>query len=164
MVSRPTRSTVKIKVGLTKAGEARHEVRHWKDLKVAHMGPDSEEASRPMRGRKPNPPPPPFETRPKSAKSEADINNAEVNKDLAPSTNKDAAKQTTSAPVENSKTGGRPARTTRNPNPVYVDGVTGPPPWPGFPPLSSTKPWSASANDLASINNSINFRHHQSGG
>ena len=48
---RPSRSTVKIKVGLTPKGEPRYELRHWKDLRIAHMRPGTEVASRPKRGR-----------------------------------------------------------------------------------------------------------------
>ena len=51
--SRPSRSTAKIQVGLTKKGEPRYELRHWKDLRVAHMRPEAEVASRPARGRPP---------------------------------------------------------------------------------------------------------------
>ena len=49
---------------------------------------------------------------------------------------------------------GRPARSTRNPNPIYVDSisVSGPPPKLGFPPPAA---WSASATDLEEINRSI---------
>ena len=53
----------------------------------------------------------------------------------------------------------RPVRSTRNPNPLYVDSisVSGPPPKLGFPP-SKPAAWSASRSDLAEINNSISAR------
>ena len=48
----------------------------------------------------------------------------------------------------------RPARSTRNPSPLYVDSLefSGPPPFRGFP---SNRSWSASAADLEAINRSI---------
>ena len=57
----------------------------------------------------------------------------------------------------------RPVRSTRNPNPIYMDaistetaqGFSGPPPFRGFPELRT---WSASRSDLDSINQSINTR------
>ena len=51
---------------------------------------------------------------------------------------------------------GRPKRSTRNPNPQYIDSIeiSGPPPHLGSP-FHRPKAWSASTADLASINNSI---------
>ena len=43
-------------MGLTKSGEDRTELRHWKDLKIAHMRPEATEAERPKRGRPPKSP------------------------------------------------------------------------------------------------------------
>ena len=67
---------------------------------------------------------------------------------------------------ENSNVGGkRSARTTRNPNPIYVDSI-GPPPFPAFnqtagnsneitlPQMLQT-PWSATREELAVLNRQI---------
>ena len=107
--SRPSRSTVKLKVGTFKDGEDRFEIRHVNDLKFAH--PDSLAApiQRPRRGRPsarvdspsttdgqtmaaPEPTP--------SNQSDSSVNNA------------------TGAAV-----GSRPVRATRNPAPKYIDAV-----------------------------------------
>ena len=71
-------------------------------------------------------------------------------------------------PLENKtanfQTGNRlPARSTRNPNPVYVDAITlqsqqtGPPPYKGFSTNQSwsPKPWSASEMEIDALNHSI---------
>ena len=51
ILSRPSRSTLKIKVGLTSQGEERVELRAWADVKPAYLRDDAEEAQRPKRGR-----------------------------------------------------------------------------------------------------------------
>ena len=58
------------------------------------------------------------------------------------------------AELENSNVGAKPKRSTRNPNPIYVDGVsfTGPP---STKPFKSPHMWSASPDELKIINDSI---------
>ena len=145
VVARPTRSTVQIKVGLTKAGKDRLEVRHWRDLKIAHMRPEAKEASRPARGR---PKKTPGAT---SDPSEADFS--------AEQTPEEINKPAQQADAQISNFGGKPTRSTRNPNPIYVDSLrtSGPPPYPGFPPPTSWSPypWSASPEDIAELNRRI---------
>ena len=51
ILSRPSRSTLEIKVGLTAKGDIRSELRAWADCKPAYMREDTVEASRPKRGR-----------------------------------------------------------------------------------------------------------------
>ena len=51
IVSRPTRSTVEVKVGLFKDGSLRTNTYHWSSCKVAHMRSGAPEASRPALGR-----------------------------------------------------------------------------------------------------------------
>ena len=51
ILSRPSRSTLEIKVGLTRSGEVRSEIRAWADCKPAFRRNDTIEAERPMRGR-----------------------------------------------------------------------------------------------------------------
>ena len=53
VVSRPSRSTIGIKVGLHRDGSDRLEIRHLSDIKVAYLRNDAEIASRPKRGRPP---------------------------------------------------------------------------------------------------------------
>ena len=138
VVSRPSRSTVKIKVGLTKTGEVRHEVRHWRDLKVAHMRSDAQEAERPKRGR-PSKISKPAES---GTTSTNEVNKVSREAIVSPNVNKD------------SNEGGKPKRSTRNPNPVYVDSiVTGPPPQLAFP--HKPQAWSASPEDIRAINEGI---------
>ena len=51
IISRPTNTTVTIRVGYTKEGLAREETHHWSRLRVAHLRPDAEPAVRPRLGR-----------------------------------------------------------------------------------------------------------------
>ena len=51
IASRPSRSTVQIKVGNYKNGEKRYEVRHFNDLKLAHPDSLAAPAVRPALGR-----------------------------------------------------------------------------------------------------------------
>ena len=52
ILSRPTRTTIEIKVGQNKDKSDRTEVRHWGDVKAAHLRDDEVvEAERPKRGR-----------------------------------------------------------------------------------------------------------------
>ena len=51
----PTKSTVKIEVGIYKSGEKRYEIRHVNDLKIAHPESLAAPASRPKLGRPPRP-------------------------------------------------------------------------------------------------------------
>ena len=151
VVSRPTRSTVKIKVGLTRAGEDRHEVRHWRDLKVAHMAPDAKEAARPMRGR---PVKTCVQSGPDSTTEKSGIQDGgNINKPVAPSTHAEDAVITN-------------VRSTRNPNPQYVDGI-GPPSLPPFPKAgisNKISTWSASKEELAILNASIAGGRHSVNG
>ena len=157
VMSRPTRTTVEIKVGENKDRTDRTEIRHFGDVKPAYLREDAVEAERPRRGRPPkaevpiedaNPPPP-------------------VSSDTSQQSNQNIAGQ----PSQNSNVGGnRPARSTRNPAPNYVDALlhavdfSSPPP--GYPKagnlkVSSTSAdpttmWTASPDELADINKSIN--------
>ena len=53
IISRPSRSTVEVKLGLYKSGEVRKQVYHWSQCKVASMRDDTVEAVRPQLGRPP---------------------------------------------------------------------------------------------------------------
>ena len=142
--SRPTRSTVKIRVGFLKNGQPRYEVRNWRDLKVAHMDPETAEAERPKLGR----PAKPTTVEPTPMTSEA--GGSDVTERRAEKTENSAAKS-----KQNSNVGGKPIRSTRNPNPVYVDAIQihspGPPPHSGFS-NSTPRAWSASQAEIAELN------------
>ena len=56
VISRPSRSTLEIKVGVNKDGSDRTELRAWADCKRAYLRQDAAEASRPKRGRPPKQP------------------------------------------------------------------------------------------------------------
>ena len=53
-----SRSQIRIKVGLSKEGNVRSEVRRLQDVKPAHLAEGVQDAERPRRGRKPRPSPP----------------------------------------------------------------------------------------------------------
>ena len=53
VISRPSRSTVEVKIGMFKSGEPRTLTFHWSLCKPAFMREDATEGSRPMLGRKP---------------------------------------------------------------------------------------------------------------
>ena len=141
VISRPSRSTAKIRVGYFKNGVPKYEVRSWRDLKIGHLAPDAEEASRPTRGR------PPTKTAQTllSSKSEADTSSqdgVEIN-------NPKPAAETESPPnqtITNNSNGGgkRPPRSTRNPRPLYVDSVK-----------FNHTPWSATSTELEELNRCI---------
>ena len=150
--SRPTRTTVEIKVG---ENRDRSEIRHFGDVKPAYLRDDAVEAERPRRGR-----PPKAEVPLKDTTSPQPQSSTETSLQLPDQNN------------ENSNVGGntRPARSTRNPAPNYVDSVlttvdfsTPPPGYPevGNSKISSTtadptsRTWSATPEDLADINRSI---------
>ena len=59
VTNRPSRSTIEIKIGLTKAGADRIELRHISDVKIAYLREDAVVAERAKRGRPPKAAPPP---------------------------------------------------------------------------------------------------------
>ena len=139
VISRPSRSTVKVRVGFFANGEERHQIRHWRDLKIAQRrSEDTPEASRPKLGRPKNSP---------SVTSEA-ANLTEKEDALGKNKTELPAKiQPAELPAKIQTN--RPVRSTRNPAPSYVDSVV---------PV-----WSASSEEIAFINQSINARHSESG-
>ena len=137
IVSRPSRSTVKICVGLTAKGEERHETRHWKDLKVAQMRSGAPEGQRPQRGR------PRKDTENNKSGSESDRKTNVIQEEEA------SSKQTsTKSTNENSNVGGKPVRSTQNPKPNYVDSISTSLPW-------NPAPFSASIDEISELNRRI---------
>ena len=159
IASRPSRSTVQIEVGLYKSGEKRYEIRHFNDLKIAHPDSLAAPATRPKLGRPttvqskgqneteagPNPPvqqtgPPPFcfGANPSSLNP---LNDGNKN-NIGHATSNSGQPAASSAEAGNLK---RPIRSTRNPAPQYIDAFQ----W------SSLRPWSASSDEIAALNDSI---------
>ena len=145
VVSRPSRSTVKIRVGYFQNGEPKYEVRNWRDIKIGHLAPDAPVASRPKRGR------------PSSKKATALLTGSEADNQDGVEVNNAVAQPVERAPIPiknnqpNSNVGGKPdakpVRSTRNPSPNYVDSVTIP------------QAWSASPAELDVINRMISRTH-----
>ena len=147
VVSRPSRSTVQIQVGLSAKGEPRYETRSWRDLKVASKDPEAKDAERPRKGR------------PKKKSSSKPDSKEGVNTTLpvnnAPNSNEEPS--INSPPIgDSSVEHNREVRSTRNPNPKYIEGVvsTGPPLLTPFAPIMQ-KAWSASPMDLDILNRQI---------
>ena len=168
IVSRPTRSTVKIRVGYHKDNSPRYEVRHWRDLKVGFRRPEAPEGQRPQLGRPPAKPTTTSGSEPATEvtenmltrTSQADQPTAskeKINKSaqiVSPNSNgaKIQKPPNPHGPVITKQMfdnadwptilqlpSQRPTRSTRNPNPLYVDSM-----------------WTASEHDLEIINKSIN--------
>ena len=153
VISRPSRSTLEIKVGLNKDGSDRTELRAWSDCKAAHLREGVQEASKPKRGRPP--------------KKTVESKTLSQPEQLSPPENLSPQPEPPKAPNENSSSA-RPVRSTRNQAPSYIASVAQvdfsrpPPPFmvpaaTGTPPFSGfhQPAWSASASDLNIINQSI---------
>ena len=129
IVSRPSRSTVEVKLGLFKNGEMRKSIYHWTSCKVANLRPGAAEASRPRLGRPPKKPPLEIfhpEPDPHATAPDDDSNSTDAESVGAESFvySEPASQQT--LPVEffagNSNdivSTNRPVRSTRNLNPNY---------------------------------------------
>ena len=135
--SRPTRSTVKINVGVNADGSNREEVRSWGDAKPAYLRGDAEPASRPKRGRPSKKSAGPEEVPAQSNSEESDTSSNQNNELAAMS-------------VE----AGNSNRLSPHSESELVE-FNGPPPFKGFPKLRT---WSASASELDMINQSISAR------
>ena len=165
--SRPSKSTVKLEVGNYKSGEKRYEIRHFNDLKIAHLDSLAAPAQRPKLGRPtkaatlkaaveqtsapiPNPtvtgPPPRPAFGNKQAHS-AERENSNLRNQhpeylkKGPLITEDMYNRADWPEILNIPQSSRPVRTTRNPTPKYVDAM-----------------WTASSGELAAINASIGGR------
>ena len=142
IASRPSRSTVQIEVGVYKSGEKRYEIRHLNDLRVAHPDSFASPMARPKLGR------PPKATALTGSPNQTDANNDNTRVDRfddtppqssvpplpQPSLPVTESKQT----LEGANFQTRQTRSTRNPNPKYVDAI-----------------WSASPFEIAWLNRAI---------
>ena len=163
ILSRPSRSTVIIKVGLNKDGSFCEELRHWSDLKVAHLKDGMAEAERPKRGRPVKVPKAP-DASPKDHNASDIIqdsslrdknNNIAAIESQGPSPNLDFNIATCDFSIP--PPGWNPGNSNVNPalrHRADPTKHTGPPSIPGFPhkPLA----WSASSSELSKLNASIN--------
>ena len=180
IVDRPSHSTIKVKVGVFKNGNENIQLHHWSNAKPAFLRENFNEAQMPVRGRPPKVSSPlgsaPSSVEPdttvasdRQTNTDVDVSEpasiqhgGEINKRVT--SPRFTSSRVTSQNVNNQNSNSgrkRPARTTRNPNPSYVDAlsidrITGPPPSPAF--LKRNNMWSASAKDLYNINKAINSR------
>ena len=121
IVSRPSRSQVEIRVGSFADGSPRLLTFNWSSCKIAHLRPDYFEASRAPLGRRAAPPHGP-EVNNKLTTNDAVGEEAEPVVYIPPSPSSDSgAKIQTN---ENLAVPTRPIRSTRNPNPSYVDAIS----------------------------------------
>ena len=161
VTSRPSRSTIEIKVGSNRDGSDRLELRHVSDTKIAYLRDDAKEASRPKRGR----PPKDSSKTPSSTSSNetAQAFDEKVNKDVATeeTTTTRNLEQAAPAPYYNL----RPRR-----NKVAAIDFTKPPPNFKHPNPSGdstaaepTPMWTATPFDLSVINQSISSRARGTG-
>ena len=131
IVSRPSRSQVEVRIGSYITGEPRLSTYHWSSCKVAHMRESASEGSRPKLGRpsasfstskpitssaEPDPNPPPSSSTSQCLLTDAPGQNKPV------VVNTGAASQQTSGAAK-IQTSNRPVRSSRNPNPKYVDAI-----------------------------------------
>ena len=133
--SRPTRSTIEIKIGVNKKDDSpRLLTVHWSSCKPAYLREDAKAASRPDRGRKPSERPvkePGLGTQPSASEADSLLTKT---KQTLPESKQNSPEQTNAPipqPVDISgKIQNRPQRVTRNPAPKYVfaiQGFEGPP-------------------------------------
>ena len=147
ITSRPSRSQIEVRLGSYVDGSERKQIYNWNTCKIAHLRPDSVEASRPKLGRPSGPHHGPTPTNaqsvPNSNMADNDsLSNTKVNK---PTNIKPAKIQKPLAPLITDRmfaqwspeifkaagspdfvgTSSRPVRTTRNPDPKYVDAING---------------------------------------
>ena len=123
IVSRPSRSQVEVRVGSYASGAPRLQTYSWSSCKIAHLRPDAEVGSRPKLGRPPTNSP---ATVTLEAPQPTDVNtstNSVVSPVASPS-----GKSSTGFPAkiqtDDNNITSRPKRSTRNPNPLYIDGLS----------------------------------------
>ena len=158
-MERPSRSTVKIRVGQYQDGRDRIELRHFNDLKLAHPDSAVSPVSRPKLGRPPTSPSevskpteeselvpkPPNRLSPTINKQPPLSSTGRVhagnNSSASHATSTQESRVPPSAVPQQQLQPSRPVRSTRNPHPQYVD--------------SFHRPWSASPSDIRRLNELI---------
>ena len=128
IVSRPSHSQIQIRIGSYANGDPRLATYNWRSCKIAHLRDGFVEGSRPALGRK--------KTRPDPTTTERQLTEVDVNKPAGSVADvelegKEGAKiqtDTSSPPPSHNPNvsnavASRPIRSTRNPNPSYIDSV-----------------------------------------
>ena len=158
IVSRPSRSTVKLEVGVFKSGEKRYEIRHLNDLKAAHPDSLAKPVQRPTLGR------PQSRLKPDANPAQQNPSNqlivSPASAPVTPSESAgDPSPSVPSAPivnkplnVNNGEQRGKiqtplrrqPQRSTRNPSPTYVNAFE-----------FDHRPWSAKSDEIRRLNEAI---------
>ena len=129
-----SRSQIKIKVGHFKDGSPKIELRRLQDIKPAYLEPGSVNAERPARGRPPTRPPPapvpelliPSSSSPPSSSPEPAKNsstNQQINNQPVVSKQDNSAGNSNFGSYRDALVN-RPKRSTRNPNPQYIDSIS----------------------------------------
>ena len=164
VISRPSPTTVEIKVGQNKDNSNRTEIRHWSQCKEAHLRDDATEALRPKRGRPRKPPPSDDVVSPTSTSSQtpttstdtsvdqnkqSDPPNSNYNLRTRGKINYASAIDVTTIDFSKPPPAGNSKILATHAEPISV---TGPPPYGGF---LQNEAWSASQHDLNIINASI---------
>ena len=171
VISRPSRSTIEIEVGLNKDGSKRVELRHISDIKIAYLRDDATIATRPKRGRPPKSPnasgSPSKSPNASGSPSKIghDVSDQQFSTSSDPTVSSDVNKDATTVKVDPPNLDSR--KYNLRPRSKIVAAVssragnsnwltthaepTGPPPVLGFP----RKMWSASIEDIAQLNRQI---------
>ena len=149
VISRPSRSTIEIQVGLNAQGIPRKEIRHISDIKVAYLREDATIAERPKRGRPRKQSPPEQTPTPSSNPSTAETDTSTDQNNNAKSTEEETRNLSQVAAINLDPGNSNFVTTSAEP---FRNSITGPPPRLGFP---LPKTWSASSYDLDIINRSI---------
>ena len=132
ILSRPSRSTVEVKIGMFRNGEVRKSVYHWTSCKVAYLRQDQPEAHRPPLGRRPKEP---SSFSPSTSVSEPASNDTDnvyfsyggvppsappTGRVSAPNSNDvSLLDESENEPNVSEEVTSRPVRITRNPHPNY---------------------------------------------
>ena len=141
ITSRPSRSQVQLRIGSYANGTPRLQTYSWQSCKIAHLRPDQPEASRPALGRKPKSSskgaPSSTTTTSKTSRSSSSEASSSSHQDTL-SGNRPHPGYLQKGPLITNKMfddadwpsilnikSSRPARSTRNPNPQYVDAIRG---------------------------------------
>ena len=117
IISRPSRSTVEVRIGSFVDGKPRLQTYNWSSCKIAHLREGAPEGQRPKLGRKKT-----------SASSDVpDSTDAKTNFPVAVTPPPVETSVTTDVPQQleqpSKSVSGRPVRTTRNPHPQYIDSI-----------------------------------------
>ena len=129
VVSRPSRSQVQVRIGSYASGEPRLQTYSWNSCKIANLRPDTAEGSRPNLGRRRERPSTPT-SESKMAPDANNDGNDDFQTGLSSSSGSGAVTpsnvclQNTRSEPAKIQMSRQPARSTRNPNPQYVECIS----------------------------------------